>query len=102
MYIEHKGDSLTGPARIGRVSFTKSGKSIKYQGKTFQSLKGRGFKSNFVDVDTGEEYWISGPHKDGEDRLYGGREPIAIDEDVREEYWTEIRNSPDKANERFA
>jgi len=102
MYIENKSAGLTGPARIGRVSFTKSGKSIKYQGKTYQSLKGRGFKSNYFDVETGEEYWISGPHKDGRDSLYGGRTPIAIDEDVREEYWTIIRNRPEKIREELA
>ena len=102
MYIEYKGGGLTGPARIGRVSFTKSGKSIKYQGKTFQSLKGRGFKSNYFDVETGEEYWISGPHKNGRDSLYGGRAPIVIDEDVREEYWTVIRNKPSKIREELA
>ena len=102
MYVECKGNGLTGPARIGRVSFTKSGKSIKYQGKTFQSLKGSGFKSNYFDVETGCEYWISGPHKDGRDSLYGGREPIAIDEDVREEYWTKIRKLPENIGKKIA
>ena len=101
MYIEYKGDDLTGPARIGRVSFTKSGKSIKYRGKTFQSLKGRGFKSNYFEVGTGDEYWISGPHKDGRDSLYGGRSPITIDKDVREEYWTKIRRQPERIKESF-
>jgi hypothetical protein len=33
--------------------------------------------------------------KNGEDRLYGERLPILIDEDAREEYWTKIRNSPE-------
>lgn len=94
MYIEYKGDGLTGEARIGRVNFTKSGKSIHYGGKLFISRKGRGFKSNYFDEDTGEIYWISGCRKDGADRLYGERLPIYIDEDVREEYWTVIRELP--------
>ncbi|MEZ5148016.1 MAG: hypothetical protein R2759_13390 [Bacteroidales bacterium] len=34
--------------------------------------------------------------KDGKDRLYGERLPIFIDEDIQEEYWTEIRNQPEK------
>ncbi|MNJ98951.1 hypothetical protein D3C87_167220 [compost metagenome] len=42
MYIEYKGHGLTGEARIGRVNFTKSGKSIHYGGKLFISRKGRG------------------------------------------------------------
>ena len=91
MYIEYKGDDLIGDARIGRVKFSKSGKSIHYNDKLFLKLHGSGFKSNYFDEATGEEYWISGCRKDGADRLYGERLPIHIDEDVREEYWTEIR-----------
>jgi hypothetical protein len=91
MYIENKALGLNGSARIGRVTFSKTGKTLYYQGRTFQSLKGRGFKANYVDVATGDEYWISGPKKDGTDRLYGGRSPVEIDEDVREEYWRNIR-----------
>ena len=97
MYIEYKGDenALTGEARIARVTFSKTGKSIHYNGKTFQTLKGIGFKSNYFDVDTYEHYWISGCRKDGLDRLYGERTPIYIDDDVRVEYWTQIRNAPE-------
>ena len=96
MYIENKSseDSLVGEARIGRVTFSKTGKSIHYKGKTFQTLNGHGFKANYFDVETGEHYWISGCKKDGNDRLYGERLPIIIDEDIRKEYWTEIRNLP--------
>lgn len=47
MYIESKAGGLTGPARIGRVTFSKSGTTIYYQGKAFQSLRGGGFKSNY-------------------------------------------------------
>lgn len=100
MYIEDKGGELTGPGRIGRVTFSKTGSTIYYQGRSFQSLKGAGFKSNFFDVQTGGEYWISGPRKDGADALYGhGSTPIEIDDDVREEYWREIRGKPEKVHE---
>lgn len=92
MYIENKSASLNGPARIGRVTFSKTGKSISYQERTFQSLKGRGFKANYYDIRTGEEFWISGPRKDGKDRLYSQSSlPVEIDDDVVEEYWREIR-----------
>jgi hypothetical protein len=47
-------------------------------------------------VQCGEEYWISGCHKDGLDRLYGERVPIEIDEDVRDEYWSDIRALPNE------
>ena len=96
MYIEFKGGQLTGPARIGRVSFSKTGKTIYYRGKTFQSLKGSGFKANYVEVTSGDEYWISGPRRDGKDQLYPTNVPVEVDEDVRDEYWTEIRRSSEK------
>lgn len=99
MYIECKADGLSGPARIGLVRFSKTGRSLYYGGKTFRSLDGAGFKSNFYDVETGEEYWISGPRKDGRDRLYGERVPVEVDEDVREEYWRAIRGRPDRSGE---
>ena len=98
MYIEFKGDDVIGDARIGRVKYSKSGQSLHYGGKTFQTMNGRGFKENFFDVETGEGYWISGCRKDGADRLYGERLPIYIDDDVREEYWIEIRNLPENKN----
>src|SRR5438552_2606089 len=58
MYIERKAGDLTGPARIGRVTFSKTGRTLYYKGQRFQSLKGAGFKSNYYDVDSGEDYWI--------------------------------------------
>ena len=93
MYIEYKGEGIRGTARIGRVTYSKTGKSVHYQGKSFGSLKGRGFKANFFETETGAHYWISGCKKDGKDALYSTS--IEIDEDVREEYWTEIRNKPE-------
>jgi hypothetical protein len=100
MYIERKAGGLTGAARIGRVTFSKSGKTLYYRGRAFRSLKGAGFKSNYYDVETRESYWISGCRKDGADRLYGERVPVEIDEDVREEYWAEIRETPQHKHER--
>ncbi len=86
MYIEQKSGALEGPARIGRVYLSKSGKSLYYRGLTFQSLKGAGFKSNYFELETGEDYWISGPRKDRNDRLYGGNKGVEVDLDVEAEY----------------
>ena len=93
MYIEDKENGLTGNARIGRVSFSKSGKSIHYNGKIFQTLSGQGFKANYFETESGVEYWISGCRKDGRDALHGAM--VEIDEDVLEEYWCEIRSMPE-------
>lgn len=104
LYIERKEDGLSGgTAHIGRVTFSKSGKTLRYGNKSFRSLKGRGVcKSNYVHVESGDEYWISGCKRDGSDRLYGERVPVHIDADAREEYWTTIRNLPDRKNELLA
>lgn len=85
MYIERKAGSLTGSARIGRVTFNRTGRTIYYRDQVFHRIVGGGFKSNHIEVSTGEAYWISGPKRDGGDRLYAERVPIEIDEDVREE-----------------
>src|SRR5688572_14507166 len=95
-------NGLTGSARIGRVTFSKTGSTLYYRDQTFQSLKGAGFKSNYYCVETGEDYWISGPKRRGGDALYGGSAPIEIYEDVREEYWREIRGQPERAQEKVA
>jgi hypothetical protein len=100
MYLECKAGELAGSARIGRMTFSKTGRTLYYRGQKFQSLKGAGFKSNYYDLDSGEDYWISGPKRDGSDRLYDGRTPIEIDEDVREEYWRVIRRQPGRVNEK--
>ena len=56
MYIESKEDGVSGSARIGRVSFSQTGKSVRYQGRLFATLKGQGFKANYVDAESGAEY----------------------------------------------
>jgi hypothetical protein len=97
MYLELKeGRDDLGPARIGRVTFSKTGRTVYYGGRTLKRLRRGGIAGNHQDADTGEEWWISGPKRDGADRLvYGGRAPVEIDEDVRVEYWTRIRGRPD-------
>jgi hypothetical protein len=92
MYIEDKGGGIIGSARIGSISFSKSGATLYYRDSAFQSQKGAGFKSNYFEVESGTEFWISGPRRHGADRLYGGL--VEIDEDVREKYWVEIRELP--------
>jgi hypothetical protein len=94
MYVEDKSGGLNGPAWIGRVTFSKSGQSLTYRGRTFQRLGG-GYKANYFDVETRGEFWISGPRKDGRDRLYPqSAMPVQIDEDVAEAYWKSIRGQP--------
>lgn len=95
MYIEEISSGIVGDTRIGRLTFSKTGKSLYYNGKTFKSLNGKGFKANYYDIKTNEQYWISGCKKDGTDALYSNN--VEIDVDVWEEYWTEIRKQPSKS-----
>ncbi len=93
MYIELKqaDHNDNGPARIGRVTFSKTGRTIYYKGKAFQSLKGTVICWNYFDIESRVVYWISGPKKNGEDRHSAGSGNVEIDEDVREEYLRDIR-----------
>lgn len=98
MYIELKTDGLRGVGRIGRVHFSKTGKTLYYGDRTLVQTKGAPLKANYYDEETLEDFWVSGPKKDGCDSLFAGN--IDIDEDVRVEYWVEIRKSPNNVSKR--
>ena len=92
MYIENKDGDIDGvPARIGWVTFSKSGLSVYYRGKTLKRSKGGGIAGNHFDENTGEEYWISGIKKRGSNTHYAESTSVLIDEDALEEY-KKIRN----------
>ena len=86
MYIEAISEGFEGDAAIGRVFFSKSGKTLYCKGLSFQSLKGAGLKATSFETESGDFYWISGPRKDQNDRLHGGNQGVLADEDVRDEY----------------
>lgn len=92
MYVERKAGGLDGEGRIGWVTLPKSRQSYRYSGRELGKTKS-GYKYNCVDMETGETWWVSGPRKDGADKLCGG--VVRIDEDARVEYWTTIRGMPD-------
>ena len=86
------GAALTGPGRIGRVSFSQTGRTVYYRGRQLRTQPGL-YKASHIDAESGEVYWISGPKRNGEDCLYPGI--VEIDADVREAYWTQIRGKPE-------
>ena len=87
MYLENKSEADDrGNARIGWVTFSKTGRSIYYRGRQFQRIKGGGVAGNYFDVETGDEYWISGVKKTGTNRHWAGGGEIEIDDDARVEY----------------
>lgn len=85
MYVENKSGDIDGVrARIGWVTFSKTGQSVYYRGRTL--LKANGIRGNFLDVDSREEYWISGIKKRGSNAHWAEGAAIEIDDDAREEY----------------
>jgi len=86
-YIELKtGYSDNGPAWIGLVSFSKSGKTIYFNDKAFQSLGGTGIQGNFYDIENDDEYWISSVKKDMSDRHKFGNGDILVEKQILREY----------------
>ncbi len=74
----------SGPAWIGYGQFNKSGRTVYFNGKVFG--RGQGIIGNHVDIDLGDEYWISGVKKNGEDRHWAGSGKIHIDKTVISDY----------------
>lgn len=86
-YLELKsGFSDNGPAWIGLVSFSKSGKTIYFNGKAFQSLDGVGINGNYYDIESDDEYWISGVKKDMTDRHKFGGGKIFVENRILSDY----------------
>lgn len=87
MYLENKDGVIDGvPARIGWVSFSKSGKSVYYRGRELARLSGGGVRGNFYDVKTHEEYWISGEKKCGSNAHPAAPTKVEVDEDAKDEF----------------
>ncbi len=86
-YLELKsGFSGNGPAWIGLVSFSKSGKTIYFDGKAFQKMGSARIQGNFMDIESGNEYWISGVKKDMSDRHKFGGGKILVEKRILIEY----------------
>lgn len=98
MYVQLKSgyNADRGPAWISRVQFTRTWRSAYFHGRTLRRVTGTAqanFDSNFYDIDTGEEFWISGPKRDRTDGRYSSQQPI-VEEDVRAEYEAFLAGAP--------
>lgn len=86
-YIELKtGFSNDGPAWIGKVEFSKTGQTVYFNGRSLKRLKSGGISGNHYDLETDDEYWISGVKKNGRDRHWTGTGKIMIDRSIVQEY----------------
>lgn len=97
-YIELKsGFGDTGPAWIGIAEFSKSGRTVYFNGKALKNSNAQGIAGNYYDIENGDEYWISGIKKNGTDRHWAGGGKVMIDRNVVEEYLNQVSfNSLDK------
>lgn len=86
MYVENKQGDIDGvAARIGWVTFTRSGRGLHYRGRTL--LRGNGISGNFFDEATREEYWVSGVKRRGSNVHWAeSNVGVQVDDDAVEEY----------------
>jgi len=96
MYIEDKSAGLEGAGPIGWVEITRTGRSYRYNGKLYKRCAG--YKTNCIEEGTDRDFWVSGPKKNGRDRLYGGI--VEIDDDANKEYWINVRKMPEMVGAR--
>ncbi|MCL2299042.1 MAG: mannose-1-phosphate guanylyltransferase [Firmicutes bacterium] len=99
-YIELKtGHSDDGPAWIAHVAFSKTGRTVYFNGRELR--RWNGVSGNHVDAQTGEEYWISGVKKSGTNRHPCGRGKIMVQRDALADFlaWTGQENLDTKLYE---
>ncbi len=86
-YIELKsGYNGNGPAWIAMIEFSKTGQTVYINNKALKRLKAGGVNANHYDIETGDEYWVSGVKQNGADRHWAGHGKIMIDKRVINDY----------------
>jgi hypothetical protein len=94
-YVELKsGHSDNGPAWIGYVNSSKTGRTLYFKGRGLMKLKGqrRGESGgNYVDMETGESFWVSGVKRSGKDRHWAGSGKVLIEAGAVDEYLRTIK-----------
>lgn len=94
-YIELKsGHSDNGPAWIAYVEQSKTGRTVYFNGRGLLKLKGqrRGESGgNYIDMETGESFWVSGVKKDGKDRHWAGSGKVLVEAAAVTKYLEKIK-----------
>jgi hypothetical protein len=80
-YIEEcTGTNHNGPAWIAFVQTSRSGRTIYFNGRALRASTGGRGVGNHYDLETGEEYWVSGVRRSGSNRHWAGSGHILIEE----------------------
>ena len=94
-YIELKsGHADTGPAWIAYVERSHTGRTLYFNGRGLLKLKGqrRGDSGgNYIDMATGESFWVSGVKKNGQDRHWAGSGKVLVEAAALDEYLETIK-----------
>ena len=94
MYIELKsGYGDNGPAWISQVVFSKTGRTVYFNGKALKKMRHGGIAGNFVERESGDEYWISGVKKKGTNRHWAGSGKIQLDANAVSEFLRHVGQS---------
>ena len=101
-YIELKsGYSDNGPAWIGYVTPSKIGRTLYFNGRALMKQKGQRRDEsggNYMDMETGGSFWVSGAKKDGEDRHWAGSGKVLVESAALSDYLKAIgANTLDKS-----
>jgi len=93
MFVQLKTgyDTDQGPAWISVVSFNRTWKTARWHGKILRRFQLN--DANFYDVDTDDEYWLSGPHRDQRDTRYSNIQPT-VDSDAAAAYEAFLAGTP--------
>jgi hypothetical protein len=82
-YIELKsGFADDGPAWIARVKQSRSGQTIYFNGRALKKIK----RGTYADIESGEQYWVSGVKKDASDRHWAGSGKVLVEATAVQEY----------------
>jgi hypothetical protein len=86
MYVENKDGEIDGAhARVGWLTFSKTGKTVYYRGR--ELAKANGVRGNFLDVATRDEYWVSGVKRRGSNAHWAeSGVSVLVDADAADEY----------------
>ena len=94
MFVQLKTghDIDRGPCWISRVRFSKTYGTAYWHGRTLRRCADL-FDANFLDVETEEEYWLSGPHRYRRATRYGSVVPV-VDAGARSDYERFLAGEP--------
>lgn len=95
-YIELKsgGYSDNGPAWITYVEQSKTKRTLYFDGRGLMKLKGQRRSAgggNYIDMETGESFWVSGVKRNGEDRHWAGSGKVLVEAAALSEYLKVIK-----------